>query len=71
MVTNVIQVDESKCPSRCLRGLKSWACDHLLGGIVVSNPAGASMSVSHECFVLCGEGLCVGLITLPEKSRRM
>jgi hypothetical protein len=29
------------------------------------------MPVSCECCVLSGRGLCVGLITLPEKSYRL
>jgi hypothetical protein len=29
------------------------------------------MSVSFECYVLSGRGLCDGLITRPEKSYRM
>jgi hypothetical protein len=29
------------------------------------------MSVSRECCVLSGRGLCVGLITRPEESYRM
>jgi len=29
------------------------------------------MSVSCECCVLSGRGLCVGLITRPEESYRM
>ena len=29
-------------------------------------PPGAWMSVSYECCVLSGRGLCVGLITRPE-----
>ena len=34
-------------------------------------PVGAWMFVSCECCVLSGRGLCVGLITLPEKSYRL
>jgi len=36
-----------------------------LAGIMGSNPTGAWMSVSCECYVLSGRGLCVGLITRP------
>jgi hypothetical protein len=32
---------------------------------------GAWMSVSCECGVLSGRGLCVGLITRPEESYRV
>jgi len=41
-----------------------------LAGIVGSNPSGA-MSVSCECYVLSGRGLCDGLFTRPEESYRM
>ena len=34
-------------------------------------PSGAWMSVSCECCVLSGRGLCVGLITRPEESYRV
>jgi hypothetical protein len=37
-------------------------------GMSGSNPARARMFASYECCVLSGRGLCVGLITLPEKS---
>jgi hypothetical protein len=50
---------------------KAWVCGCSFAGIVGSNPAGAWMSVSYECCVLSGRGLCVGLITLPEESYRV
>jgi len=34
-------------------------------------PPGARMSVSYECCVLLGRGLCDGLITRPEESYRV
>ena len=37
---------------------------------VGSNPAGG-VDVCHECCVLSGRGLCVGLITHPEESYRV
>jgi len=40
---------------------------HLLG-LWVQVPPGALMSVSCECCVLSGSGLCDGLITLSEES---
>jgi hypothetical protein len=40
-------------------------------GLRIRIPPGAWMSVSCECCVLSGRGLCVGLITLPEESYRM
>jgi hypothetical protein len=42
-----------------------------LAGIPGLNPAGAWMSVSCECCVLSGRGLCDGLITRPEESYRL
>jgi hypothetical protein len=47
---------------------KASACGRSLAGIVVVNPAGAWMSVSCECCVLSGRGLCDGLVTRPEES---
>ena len=34
-------------------------------------PPGAMMSVSCECWVVPGRGLCVGLIARPEESYRV
>ena len=50
---------------------KAWVCGRSLARIVGSNPVGARMSVSCECCVLSGRGLCVGLITRPEESYRV
>ena len=50
---------------------KAWVCGRLLTGIVGSNPAGAWLFVSCECRVLSGRGLCLELITCPEKSFRV
>jgi hypothetical protein len=55
-----------------------WPCDlrrrstaaHLLG-LWVRIPPGAWMSVSCECCVLSGRGLCDGLIIRPEESYRV
>jgi hypothetical protein len=46
-------------------------CGRSLTGIESSKPAGAWISVSCECCVLSGRGLCVGLITRPEKPCRV
>ena len=45
-----------------------WPRGRSLSGIVGANPAGALMSVSCECCVLSGRGLCDELITSPEES---
>jgi len=52
------------------RWLRGSAAASLLGSRV-RIPPGAWMSVSCECCVLSGRGLCVGLITCPEKSYRV
>ena len=46
---------------------EAWVCGRSLAEIVGSNPTGVWMSVC-ECCVLSGRVICVGLITLPEKS---
>jgi len=48
-----------------LRRVSMTAC---LLGLRVRIPPGSLMSVSCECCVLSGRGLCVGLITRPEES---
>jgi hypothetical protein len=50
---------------------KAWVCGRSLTRIVGSNPDGEWMSVSCECCVLSGRGLCDGLITRPEESYRV
>jgi len=57
--------------SRWPRGLRRGnAAFHLLGLRVRILP-GARISVSCECCVLSGRGLCVGLVTRPEESYRL
>jgi len=46
---------------------KAWVCGRSVAAIADSNPAGGT-DVCCECFVLSGRGLCVWLITRPEKS---
>jgi hypothetical protein len=46
---------------------RACAAGHLLG-LRVRIPSEAWISVSCECCVLSGRGLCVGLITRPEES---
>jgi hypothetical protein len=50
---------------------KAWVYGRSLTGIVGSNPAGAWMSVSSECRVLSGRGLCDELVHRPEESYRV
>jgi len=48
---------------------KAWVCGRSLAGIVGSNPAGVmDVTLSCECCLLSGRGLCVGLITHPGES---
>ena len=50
---------------------KTWVCGRSVAGFVVSNPAGAWMSVSWDCCGVSGRGLCVGPITSHEDSYRV
>jgi hypothetical protein len=50
---------------------KAWVCGCSLAGMWVRILPGAWMSVSCECCVLSGRGLCDGLITCPEESYRV
>ena len=55
-----------------------WSCCLMRGstagrflGLQVRIPPGVWMSISYECCVLSGRGLCDGLITRPEESYRV
>ena len=50
---------------------KEWVCGLSHSGNVGSNPAGAWMSVSCECCVLSGTGLCDGPIPRTEEPYGM
>jgi hypothetical protein len=50
---------------------KAWVFARSLTRIVGSIPPGTWMSVSCECCVLSGRGLCDGLVTRPEESYRL
>jgi len=50
---------------RCLR--RRSAAARLLG-MRIRNRPGVWMSVSYECCILSGRGLCDGLVPRPEKS---
>jgi hypothetical protein len=50
---------------------KEWVCGLSHSGNVGSDPAGAWMSVSCECCVLSGRGLCDGPIPRPVKAYGM
>ena len=45
----------------------AWGCDQSLAGIVGLNAAGGT-DICHECCVLSGRDLCVGLIICPEEA---
>jgi hypothetical protein len=53
------------------RGLMCGTATACFMGLWVRIPPGKWMSLSCECCVLWGRGLCVGLITRAEKSYRM
>jgi len=50
---------------------KAWVCGRSLAGILDSNPAGSWMYTSCDYCLSSGRGICVGLITRPEKSYRV
>jgi hypothetical protein len=52
-------------------GLRRGSAAACLLGLWVRIPPGTCMSVSFECCVLSGRGLCAGLITRPEESNRL
>jgi hypothetical protein len=59
------------CRSQWPRGLRRGSAAVRLRGLWARIPPGAWMSVSCECCVLSGRGLCVGLITRTEESYRL
>jgi hypothetical protein len=61
----------STCRSWWPCGLKRGSAAARLLGLRVWVPQGSWMSVSCECCVLSGRGLCGGLITRPEESYRV
>ena len=66
-----LQCITNKCRSQWPRGLRSGSAAARLLGLWVQIPPGAWMSVSCECCVLSGRGLCDRLITRPEESYRL
>jgi len=60
-----------QCRSRWPRGLRGWSAASRLLGLRVRIPPRAWISVSCECCVLSGRGLCIRLITRPETSYRV
>jgi hypothetical protein len=67
----VISIWTASSPIPVAARSKVWVCGSSLAGIAGSNPNEAWMSVSCECRVLSGRGLCVGLITRTEESYRL
>jgi hypothetical protein len=57
--------------SHWLHSLRRGSTPARFPGLWVQIPPGAWMSVCCECCVLSGRGLCVWLITRPEKSYRV
>ena len=66
--TQVLKFTSGKLPN--LRGLRHRSAAACLLGLWVRIPPGAWMTVSCECCVLLGRGLCDRLITHPEESYR-
>jgi hypothetical protein len=56
--------------SQWQHGLRCGSAAALLLGLWVRIPPGAWMSVSCECCVLSGRGLCDGLVPRPKESYR-
>jgi hypothetical protein len=50
---------------------KAWVAAARLLGLRARIPPGVWMSVSCECCVLSGRGVCIGMITPPEESYRV
>jgi hypothetical protein len=70
-MSNLCRGNVEVCRSQWPRGLRrGFSAARLLGSWVRIRP-GAWMSVSCECCVLSGRGLCDGLITRPEESYRL
>ena len=63
--------ERHKCRSQWPRGLRRGSAAARLLGLWVRIPPGSWMSVSCECSVVSGTGLCFGLITHPEESYRV
>jgi len=75
---NIILKAEISVQLSCMKSQYQWP--HSLGygsaatqllGLRVRIPPGVWISVSYECCVLSGTGLCMRLITHPEKSYRV
>ena len=61
----------NKGGSQWTRALRRTSAAVRLLGLRVRIPPGTWMSVTCECCVLSGRGLCVGIITSPEESYRV
>ena len=69
-VITAILTDCPPSPIPAASRSKSWVYGRSLAVIASSNPA-RGMTVSCECCMLSGRGLCDGLISRPEKSSRV
>ena len=65
---NIVNCNYLLCQSQWPRGLRRASTTARLQGLRIRIPPRARMSVSFECCVLSGRGLCDGLITRPEES---
>ena len=69
--TRILWPIQIECWSQWPRGLRRRSAAARLLGLWVRIRPGAWMSVSCDCCVLSGRGLCDGLITRPEESYRL
>jgi hypothetical protein len=67
LLTNLWAIHRSQWP----RGLRRVSTAARLLGLWVRIPPRAWISVSCECCVMSGRGLCVGLVPRPEESYRV
>jgi hypothetical protein len=68
---NFILTSSEEMPIRWPRGLRRGSKAARLLGLLVRIPPGARMSVSCECCVLSGRGLCDGPMPHPEEFYRV
>jgi hypothetical protein len=67
----IIHTKGISCHFQWPHGLRRGSAALRLLGLWVRIPQGVWMYVSHQCSVLPGKILCVGLISRPEESDRV
>jgi hypothetical protein len=71
MKFSLLEINKIPIPIPVAARSKTWVYGRSLTGIVGSIPPRAWMSVSCECCVLSGRGLCDELVPRPEESYRV